>query len=174
MIETDEMMKYIKNHNIYMSPDAAYESNQIYYNGETSELFYLLFVDNGVNEVTKENDMRIMLYTSIDMIILTTTDNTLAKKLIKLDRFQTIDIETPEPNIYPSIHQNIQSNVKKIFYQNLLMFLLLKIPDTKSIIYLEKQQNIKDIIPIIRNHYVNTFGYNIESISQRFAKFINQ
>jgi len=146
-IEADDMMKQLKIYNIHMSPNAAYAIAKTYYYGETNDVFYLKFVGEG--DATK-----VMLYTSLDTIILYSYNEHILDDLIKIDKFE------------------INTDTKKSFYQNFIRFLLLKIPNSKSMDYFEHNEAIKSIAPIIGSHYRYAFKYNIASISKRFSNFI--
>ena len=147
VIEDDEMMIYLKKLNIYMSPGAAYAVYKTYQEGETDDLFYMAFYEIDKNP-------KIMLYTSIDIIVLFSHNKSLLDNLIKIDKFVTNG--SPES-----------------FSQNIIMLLLFKIPDTHTMVYFESQTQLRDLAQIIKNHYKNMFKYNIRSISKRFSDFIH-
>ena len=147
VIEDDEMMIYLKKLNIYMSPGAAYAVYKTYQEGETDDIFYMAFYEIDKNP-------KIMLYTSIDIIVLFSHNKSLLDNLIKIDKFVTNG--SPES-----------------FYQNIIMLLLFKIPDTHTMVYFESQTQLRDLAQIIKNHYKNMFKYNIRSISKRFSDFIH-
>jgi hypothetical protein len=147
-LEKDPMIQYMKTQlNIYMSPDAAYSISKIYDTGESGDLmFFMAFVGS-------RDDFKVMLYTSVDIIILFSQNRDLIPSLIMLNEFM-ID-ESPES-----------------FFQNFMMFLILKIPNTDTMKYLETREPIREIAPMIGDHYKKVFKYNIRSISERFADFI--
>lgn len=147
LIEEDPLMKQLKEYGIITSPNAAYCIAKTFQNGETNDLFFLMFIGDG-------DDMKVMLYTSLDLIILSLYQKDLMKELIPVTEFKINDAS------------------KKSFYQNFIMFLLLKIPTTKAMDYFETQQPIKDLSPKIGAHYKDVFRYNISSISKRFADYI--
>lgn len=130
-----------------MSPAAAYALYNTYRTGGTDDIFFMTVIE------TKQN-YKIMLYTSIDIIVLLSYNTQLIGRLIKVDQFITDDLN---PNA---------------FYQNLIMLLLLKIPDTQTVAYFETNKKILDILPIINNHYKYMCKYNIRSITKRFSDFI--
>jgi hypothetical protein len=146
-IEVGDMMKQLKYYKIYLSPNAAYSICRTYRDGETNDIFYLKFIGSGP-------ETQVMLYTSIDIIILYSHNQSILNDIVKVNKFE-IDMDN-----------------EKSFYQNFIMFLLLKIPNTKTMEYFEHNEKIKSISSIIGSHYKDAFRYNIRSISKRFADFI--
>lgn len=145
-IENDPLMQHLKKLKINMSPNAAHSVCKTYNKGETDDLFYLAFIGSDAAP-------SVMLYTSVDIIILYSHNKEMIKDLVRVDKFM------------------IDGSLKS-FYQNFIMFLLLKIPNTKTMIYVESDELLKEIAPIIGLHYKDTFRYNIKSISKRFADFV--
>ena len=96
-----------------------------------------------------------MLYTSIDIIIIFSYNKELYDKLILLKNFKTDD-----------------SKNNTSFFENLILFLLFKIPDTEAMKYFESRQEYINLNNIIGKHYKDYFRYNISSISKRFSTFI--